>query len=142
MRKGHKGMTRHEERELLMALVFELPFYGREDYNLQYESEKIIREIDSEYIDISIKGITENLDFIDSQISASAKGWKLSRLSKITLSVLRVAVYEMLLGSLPYAIAIDEAVILAGEYDDEKAPAFVNGVLNNIADVNGLKGKS
>ncbi len=139
--KGFCGMTRHEERELLMALIYEIPFYGKDEYNTQYECEKAEREISSEYIDSGVLGITENLDVIDRYISESAKGWKLSRLSKITLAILRVAVYEMALAGLPYTIAIDEAVILSGKYDDEKAPAFVNGILNNIAEVCGLKNK-
>ncbi len=142
VRKGNAiGMTRHEERELLMALVYELPFYDKEEYHAQYETERIIREIDSEYIDGCIKGITDNLDDIDLHISKSAKGWKLSRLSKITLAILRVAIYEMIIAGLPYAIAIDEAIILARKYDDDKAPAFVNGILNNVAMLSGLKDK-
>ena len=70
-----------------------------------------------------------------------SKGWKLSRLSKVTLAILRLAVYEMLYDKLAYNIVINEAVELAKKYDEEKAPKFVNGILNNIADSAGLKNK-
>ena len=132
-------MTRREERDLLTTLIFELPFYGREDYRDIFESEKQLKQISSEYIDKCYVGIIENLDDIDSKISECAIRWKITRLSKVTLAIFRVAVYEMIYDKLPCNIAINEAVELAKKYDDDKSPSFVNGVLNKIAEKNGLK---
>ena len=132
-------MTRREERQLLMELVYEFSFYTAGELQDIYTSEKELREIDSEYVDKCTDGVIENMDEIDKYISASSKGWKLSRLSRITLSIMRVAVYEMIFEKLHYSIAINEAVELAKKFDDDKAPAFINGVLNNIALTSGLK---
>ena len=69
----------------------------------------------------------------DALIGNHAKGWKTSRLSKLSRSVLRLAVYEMLYeAEIPYSVSINEAVELTKKYDDEKAYTFVNGVLNRI----------
>ena len=132
-------MTRREERQLLMELVYEFSFYSAGELRDIYTSEKEIREFDSGYVDKCTDGVIENMDEIDKYISDSSKGWKLSRLSRITLSIMRVAVYEMIFEKLHYSIAINEAVELAKKYDDDKAPAFINGVLNNIALSSGLK---
>ena len=132
-------MTRREERDLLTTLVFELSFYSKEEYPEIYSSEKDIKEISSEYVDKCVGGIIANMEQLDEIISGCAKGWKLSRLSKVTLAIFRVATYEMIYEKLPCNIAINEAVELAKKYDDDKAPAFVNGVLNKIAESNGLK---
>ena len=132
-------MTRREERQLLMELIYEFSFYTAGELHAIYLSEKEIREFDSEYVDKCTDGVIENMGEIDKYISDSSKGWKLSRLSKITLSIMRVAVYEMIFEKLHYSIAINEAVELAKKFDDEKAPAFINGVLNNIALSSGLK---
>lgn len=132
-------MTRREERELLTAVIFELSFYTKEEFPEIYESEKEYREFSSDYIDKCVFGILENLESIDEKISECAIKWKLSRLSRMTLAIFRVSVYEMLYESLPFNISINEAVELAKKYDDDKAPSFVNGVLNKIADKNDLK---
>lgn len=132
-------MTRREERELLTAVIFELSFYTKEEFPEIYESEKEYREFSSDYIDKCVFGILENLESIDEKISECAIKWKLSRLSRMTLAIFRVSVYEMLYERLPFNISINEAVELAKKYDDDKAPSFVNGVLNKIADKNGLK---
>ncbi len=132
-------MTRREERELLATLVFELPFYNEDEYPTLYESEQSMRDFESDYAEKCFEGIILNLRDIDTKISECAISWKLSRLSKITLALFRVAVYEMLYAELPYTIAINEAVELAKKYDDDKAPGFVNGVLNKIAEKNNLK---
>ena len=132
-------MTRRVERELLFSIIYELSFFDKEEYGDQFLKEKDFREIDSDYVEKCVHGIILYSENINDYISGSSKGWKISRLSKITLSILQVAVYEMIFEKLAYTIAINEAVELAKKYDDDKAPAFVNGVLNNIALAAGLK---
>lgn len=79
-------------------------------------------------------GICENVKEIDEMISANLNsGWKITRLSKATLSIMRVSVYEMVYNKLHPAISINEAVELAKEYSEDGAPSYINGVLNNIA---------
>ena len=132
-------MTRREAREELFRMVFEMSFKTAEelDETLGYAREE--RMIDDEYIFISLVGIYDNIEYIDARISENAKSWKVERISKASMSAMRVAVYEMLYASLNYRIAINEAVELVKKYDDEKAPKFVNGILNKIAEAEGLK---
>ena len=78
-------------------------------------------------------GICTNIEEIDKIICDNLKGWSINRLSKVTLSILRVSVYEMKYLSLPAPISINEAVELAKEYAEDGAPSYINGVLNNIS---------
>ncbi len=132
-------MTRREEREALFALLYEMSFYDKEQSEDVLNTEIIERDFDGKYIIENYHGIINNLDELDELIREKSNGWKLSRLSKVTLSILRLSVYEMLFTDLHYTIAINEAVELAKKYDYEKSPSFVNGILNNIAEEKGLK---
>lgn len=134
-------MKRREAREALFALLFEMTFVAPEEAAGLYETEieYAERELDDEYIKNGYEGVLTNLSAIDEMISAASKGWKLSRLARVTLSLLRLAVYEMCYAKLPYHIAINEAVELAKVYGEDKSPAFINGVLNKIAVMQGLK---
>ena len=78
-------------------------------------------------------GAAGHLPEIDRIIEESSEGWKLSRLTKVDLTLLRLAVYEMKFENLPSGIAINEAVELAKRYGTDKSPAFVNGVLAKIS---------
>ena len=65
----------------------------------------------------------------------------MKRISRISLAILRLCIYEMLyVEDIPFSVSINEAVELCKKYNDDKAPAFVNGILNTIADKEGLKG--
>ena len=65
----------------------------------------------------------------------------MKRISRISLAILRLCIYEMLyVENIPFSVSINEAVELCKKYNDDKAPAFVNGILNTIADKEGLKG--
>ena len=76
----------------------------------------------------------ENLTAIDEIIEQNAKGWKLERISKMTLSILRLCVCEMkYFDDIPSAVSINEAVELAKIYDGDDAPAFINGIVNAAA---------
>lgn len=80
------------------------------------------------------KGTVEHLDEIDALIESKLKNWKLSRISKVSLSILRMAVYELkYLADVPASVAINEAVELAKQYASEDDYSFVNGVLGNVA---------
>ena len=134
-------MTRREAREALFVLLYEMTFNSPEELEATIETAKESRDIENEYILASIHGIYDNLEAINSVIEDNAKGWKLSRLSKTTLSILRLSVYEMLYGEIPYTISINEAVELAKKYDHDQAPTFINGILNTVAQKHGLKDK-
>ena len=123
-------MKRKEAREALFALLFEMTFVAPEEaagiYDLECEERE---ELKDDYIKDGYAGVLTNLPAIDEMISAASKGWKLSRLARVTLSLLRLAVYEMCFAKLPYHIAINEAVELAKKYGTDESASFVNGVL-------------
>ena len=130
------AMTRKEAREAVFGLIFETEFRSEETAEDIYESSVENREIgDNEYIKSAFFTVCEKRDEIDALIGEHADGWKTNRLTNVSRSILRLAVYEMLYDeSSPYSVSINEAVELTKKFDDPKARAFVNGVLNSVKD--------
>lgn len=130
-----KIMNRHEAREAALGLVFEKAFKPLEETDKLYELAKLERELEEdEYVRRVTNGVFENLERIDSLIEASAKGWKINRMPKVSLALMRICVYELIFeADIPTNVSLNEAVELAKKYDGDDAPAFVNGVLNKIA---------
>ncbi len=122
--------------ELLFEKEFNMDVTAEETYRLAEES----RELENDkYLTNTYFGVLDNLNEIDGIISQHAIGWKTKRMSKVSLSVMRIAVYEMMKTDVPFTVSINEAVELSKKFDDDKAPAFVNGVLNAVAEQLGLK---
>jgi len=89
---------------------------------------------DAEYIDRVIWGILEKQAQLDGVIENFLKDWALERLNRIDLALLRLAIYEMLCEpDVPFGVAVNEAVELAKIYGSDESPAFINGVLGNVA---------
>lgn len=135
-------MKRREAREIAFALIFEIGF-ADDNRSLDeiYKLAAACREYeDDEYINQVFFGIKEKLPEIDAKIAAYAVGWKTERLSRVSQAIMRLCIYEMLFREdIPYNIAINEAVELAKKYDDENASKFINGIVNTVADKEGLK---
>jgi len=129
-------MTRKEAREGGFIIVFEYEFQklaADELLELYYQYRD---EIDGQkdYLENLVHTTLENLTEIDSIIASHAKGWTISRLSRVSLAALRIGISELLYNSeIPTGIAINEAVQLAKDYEGEKGSAFVNGVLGSVA---------
>lgn len=131
-------MGRREARDTAFKLVFEIPFHGcnykdRIDFfikNLETE----LSEADKQYVHSTVEACFENLETIDNEIAPLLKSWTISRIPKVSLSVLRLGVTEIrYIDDIPYQVSINEAVELAKRYGDDDAPSFVNGVLDKIA---------
>ena len=76
---------------------------------------------------------------IENQISKNLKsGWSIERISKVNISILRIAIYEMIYGKLPYKVVINEAVELAKKYGEEASASFINGVLASVVKDNNI----
>ncbi len=127
-------MTRKEARETVFGLIFETEFRTEETPEVIYETSVENREIpDDKYIKNAFFTVCEKREEIDALIGEHAKGWKTHRLTNVSRSILRLGVYEMLYDeSIPYSVSINEAVELSKKFDDEKAKAFINGVLNSV----------
>lgn len=80
-----------------------------------------------------VRGVVENYQRLDEEIAQVAEHWRLDRMGAVERSILRLAVHELLSGSAPPVVVIDEAVRLACWFGGPKAPAFVNGVLDAVA---------
>jgi N utilization substance protein B len=126
-------IKRKEAREQVVALLFETEFKSDENTEEVFAISVENREIPADdYIKRAYFGVYENQEKIDELLGAHANGWKTHRLSKLSRSIMRLAVYEMLFEEIPYSVSINEAVELTKKYDDPKAKAFVNGVLNSV----------
>ena len=89
-----------------------------------------------------VDGVLANRARIDELIGAAAEHWRLPRLSRVDLNVLRLATFELLgRPEIPAAVTIDEAIEVARRYGSEDSPRFVNGVLDHIAGVLGVRGR-
>jgi len=130
-------MKRKEARAEAMKLVFEASFRDDEKTGDIYARALELRDIeDDEYVKNVFFGVRDNLEFIDSKISASSNGWGTGRIAKVALASMRIAVYEMYFrDDVPDSVAINEAVESIKVYGDDdggKVRKFANGVLNNI----------
>ena len=128
-------MTRKDARENCFKLLFEYEVQkitAEEALSLFYELTEDV-EGQTDYIDNTVKTTIENIEKIDSVIEEFSKGWKVSRLAKVTLAVLRVGICEILfIDDIADSIAINEAVEIAKKYNDEKSGKFVNGILSSV----------
>lgn len=127
--------ARRAAREAVMALLFETEYHEGEAPDVIYARAVEAREIDTadRYIRKTYYGIMEHLGAIDAVIGRHATGWRTGRLSRVSRAVLRVGTYELAYDEkIPAPIAINEAVELSKKFDDPKARAFINGVLNAV----------
>ena len=130
-------MNRSAMRENAFKLIYSLEIQKCESIDEQIdlfiESNEIIDKETKKYISNVILGIEKNKQEILDNIEQNLKeGWKLSRISKIDLSVLKLAIYEIKYTDIPYKVAINEAVELAKKYGEDKSKNFVNGILASV----------
>ena len=131
-------MKRRELREHVFQLLFRVEFNSSEEMDEQVSmyfdgvrEEETLAEKDETYITEKYKKIVEK---IPEMLNASAKGWKTSRMGRVDLTILRLAVYEMKFDEdIPEKVAINEAVELSKKFGGDESPAFINGVLAKIA---------
>ena len=134
-------MKRRELREHVFQLLFRVEFNSSEEMEEQVSmyfdgvrEEEPLAEKDEIYIAEKYKKIVEKIPEIDEMLNASSKGWKTSRMGRVDLTILRLAVYEMKFDEdIPEKVAINEAVELSKKFGGDESPAFINGVLARVA---------
>ena len=131
-------MTRREIRELIFKMVFRVEFHDEterpEQLRMFMDTLESAGEEDRAYIEHKVQDILTHLEEIDTIIDSSAQNWKTSRMAKVELTLIRLAVYEIRFEEdIPTGVAINEAVELAKAYGEENSASFVNGVLARIA---------
>lgn len=131
-------MGRHEQREQVFMLLFQVEFHEPESMSRQMRlylegNEAVSSQKDSDYIEARCQAARDKIPEIDKLIDSCAEGWDTRRMGKVELSVLRLAVYEMRYDDdIPVGVAIDEAVEIAKKYGQENSGSFVNGILAKI----------
>lgn len=129
-------MKRSEAREMLFKALYEIEVQKditEEHINMFLENNEIQDNSTIEYIKKSITGINEKKEELEKIISNNLKkDWKLDRISKINIALLKLAIYEIKYTETPFKVAINEAVDLAKKYSEEAAPSFINGVLASV----------
>lgn len=130
-------MTRRELREQVFKLLFGIEFHEASDLPEQIaayeETEQVWDAEDGAYIKQKCMDISEHITEIDAAVNEVAEGWKTSRMGKVDLTLIRLAVYEMRYEEeIPVRVAINEAVELAKQYGTEDSPSFVNGILGKL----------
>lgn len=137
-------MQRSAMRELAFKLVYEIEVQkqvAEEQLDIFITNNEITDKNVIEYLKDVKNGIEKNTEEINGLIVRNLKdNWSLNRISKINLSLIKLAIYEMLYKELPYKVAINEVVELAKKYADESAPVFINGILASVVKEKNLNG--
>ncbi|MCL2212931.1 MAG: transcription antitermination factor NusB [Oscillospiraceae bacterium] len=128
-------MNRHQARRATFTLIYQHSYGVHGSYSDLYTHMCVEEEIETnEYIAAMVTAMDKNLGEIDTRISTHAKGWDIGRISRVTLSILRLSLCEMAYCDVPREVSINEAVELAKEFDTDEAPPFINGVLDKATE--------
>ena len=137
-------MQRSAMRELAFKLVYELEVQkenSEEQFEIFIQNNEVIEESVKDYIKNISNGIYNNNEEMNKLIEKNLKdNWSINRISKINISLIKLAIYEMVYNKLPYKVAINEVVELAKKYADESAPVFINGILASVVKEKNLNG--
>ena len=130
-------MKRSAIRELTFRLIYSLEIQKAENLEeqieLYLECNDVNEEEAKEYIKDAILGINEHIEEIQELIEKNLKAdWKIDRISKIDLSLLKLAIYEIKYKEIPYKVAINESLELAKKYGEETSKNFINGILASV----------
>jgi transcription antitermination protein NusB len=132
-------MSRRELREQIFKLLFRVEFNQLDEMPQQcryfFEDEdNAAKKVDEDYIQSKYEKIVEKISTIDDMINTKAEGWKTNRMSKVDLTLLRLAIYEIEFDDeVPTGVAINEAVELAKTFGQDESSSFVNGILAKFA---------
>lgn len=131
-------MTRRELRENTFKMLFRIEFYDAgempEQMELFEEENSNLKDTDLSYLKQKCENVIIHLDEIDAAVNEVSEGWKTSRMGKVDLTLIRLAVYEIRYeDEIPFKVSVNEAVELAKKYGTDGSPAFVNGILAKFA---------
>ena len=134
-------MSRHRSRELAVQYSYQVDFQPKTAFDSRpverfWQEQARASNDDRAFFDLLIQGLIENLPQIDSEITKYLKNWRMDRLEKVDLAILRVAVFEMLYSQdveKPDApVVINEALNIAKKFGNKDSASFINGILDAI----------
>ena len=127
-------MTRKIAREEAFILIFEKHFNSLTTDEILEIAAEVGDLKPDDYIKSVFAGVYDNLELLDGIISENAIGWKIGRISKTSLCVLRLAIFEIkFMDDIPVSVSINEAVELAKKYASPEDASFVNGILSTVS---------
>ncbi len=127
---------RRRAREAALKILYQIEMsgYNPEECMDSYWSTLGDSQEIREFTNFLVRGVSDFLTSIDEKIKKSSINWRIDRIHKVDLSILRLAVFEMFYTQeTPYRVVINEAIELAKKYGTDNSPSFINGILNNIA---------
>lgn len=132
-------MSRTELREHIFRMLFRIEFNSAEEMKEQegfyFEDLEEATGKDQEYILDKYRAIVEKKEEIDTLLNEVSEGWKTTRMNRVDLTIMRLAVYEIKWDEdVPTGVAINEAVELAKKYSSDDGPSFVNGILAKVVE--------
>ncbi len=128
-------MKRKETREEAVKIAYCMDVNKDFDKSLpnQYIEHFELQEMDIEYLNKTICDMIDNLETIDEHITENSKDWKIGRIAKVDLAVLRIALSEILYDdSIPSSVSINEAVEISKKYSNDDSHKFINGILGTV----------
>lgn len=126
-------MKRKEAREQAFCILFEHAVTGETMDEILHAAAEARDFIPNSFAEEEVFGVEEKLEQIDDVISENIRGWNIRRLSKVTLAVLRLAVYEIMFDdTIPAGVSANEAVELAKKYGGKDDAPYINGVLSSV----------
>ena len=130
-------MDRSLAREIAMKMLYAASLGGEESMSEvleQSEQADTLSDSDKTFLENLTYGVRTRQQELDEIVAQYAQGWALNRLAKVDLTLLRMAVYEMLyMPEIPVGATVNEAVELAKRFGEEKSPGFINGILGSVA---------
>lgn len=134
-------MSRKVAREIAFKTIFSLNFQGEEvnpeeiiNSEIKESEQKLdLSRADMDYVKDVCHGVFEKVNELDEKINNSLKSWKMERISKTDLAILRLAIYEIIYRiDIPPKVSVNEAVELAKAFSEANSPSFINGVLASL----------
>ncbi|WMJ76238.1 MULTISPECIES: transcription antitermination factor NusB [unclassified Sedimentibacter] len=128
-------MKRKETREEAVKIAYCMDVNKEFDKSLpcKYINHFEIEGVDIEYLNKTLDDMIDNIDKIDKCITENSKDWKINRIAKVDLAVLRIALSEILYNdSIPASVSINEAVEISKKYSNEDSHKFINGILGTV----------
>ncbi len=128
-------MGRHDTRESAMKMIFQTMIQkdAISDQLQFFMEEHPLPPKEAAYFLRVVQGVLDHTEELDAHIAKHAIGWTVERMPKVDLSIMRLAIYEMLYcDDIPASVSINEAVELTKAYGDDQSKSFVNGVLAKV----------
>ena len=125
--------NRSESRRIAMTCLYQMDILKQN--HLQYDVEEILKEnceVDNEFVKDLVFGVLTTQEELDTIANKYLKDWRIDRLDKTGVAILRMAIYELKYMDTPAVVVINEAIELAKKFGDENSGSFVNGILDAI----------